>query len=423
MLRLLTLSILIGCCLILVACGGTADVFTPSTIENVTPSPTPFASSSISISERIEANAVVLYTRQVEAKPFLLLASPDLPLLQRPEFSDIYGTQPGIGYHFDNFYPELSATGRYLIIPGVGGAGPEGPAEIGAGTWLADLNTDDIQQLWSSPTRGAWSPQADQLAYVQEEMLYVKTVDDEAQDRNLLTAPGLSGLFLEWSPDGQQIATVSSVTGETTDGSYPPITDTVWLVSPDDASARALATLPGYPIEHSRHDLQWSPDGRFLLASMVVPTHILGLEGQQYTLQEGAKGLAWVPNQSNLLVRQGRGLSIINHQGQAPVPVTDGEWLVTAWAFSNDGRYLAYSYEQGDKSLVDIHLFDLQALESNLLTSVPASIVSSMYWTPNNELLVFDDGNDNTPIWAAEVETGNLDIVIEQGLLITVVLR
>nr|NIR26491.1 hypothetical protein [Gammaproteobacteria bacterium]NIR66819.1 hypothetical protein [candidate division Zixibacteria bacterium] len=131
---------------------------TPSPIGDSPPSPPPTFPTAQSARDRVKASAFVLYTTREGEAPFPLLAWPELPILNRPVFRDIYGNQPGIGYHLDNFTPALNATGSLLLISGIGGTGPDGPREVGAGTWLANLHTDQVYKLWDRPVAATWSP-------------------------------------------------------------------------------------------------------------------------------------------------------------------------------------------------------------------------------------------------------------------------
>jgi WD40 repeat protein len=260
------------------------------------------------------------------------------------------------------------------------------------------------------------------LAYVENDTLYLRPIAENVVATGIFTTAGLWPLFVNWSPNGNWIATVSSEVGETVDGSYPPLTDTVWLVSPKGAPPQQLGTFPGYPIEHIRRELQWSPDSSALLVGMVSPNYIVTLDDHQYPLEEGTKGLAWVPDQSNLLVRKGGGLSIFDQQGQEILQV--GDHFVTAWAFSNDGRYLAYSNERVADQPVDIFAFDLQSEEVRWSGSVPAQTVTSLHWTPTSDALIVGGGDYGTPIWAIGIEPeGEVEVLIEKGLLITVIPR
>ena len=426
--RLLAKVVAICFCLAFAACGPLANepgpLTTPGATGGTPPSPVPASPSAQSARDRVEASAVVLYTTREGFAPFPLLAWPELPVLNRPEFSDIYGNQPGIGPHLDDFAPDLNATGSHLLITGIGGAGPGGPREVGAGTWLANLRTGQVRKLWDRPVVAAWSPDGEQLAYVENDTLYLRPSAEDVAATGIFTTAGLWPLFVNWSPNGNWIATVSSEVGETVDGSYPPLTDTLWLVSPQGAPPQQLrlGTFSGYSIEHSRHELQWSPDGSALLVGMVSPNYIVTLDGQQYPLEEGSRGLAWVPDQSNLLVRKGGILSIVDQQGQEILQVSDH--FVTAWAFSNDGRYLAYSNERVADKPVDIFVFDLQSEEVRWSGSVPAQIVSSLHWTPTSDALIVGGGDYGTPIWAIGIEPeGEVEVLIEKGFLITVIPR
>lgn len=406
-----------------------AQTTTVNAINNTSPiiSPTSSLNAELSLQERIKTNAIVFYTTQRGVEPFPLLAWPELTILNRPEFNDIYGKSDGTSPLIGDMLPQLNATGEYLIIPGLGGHGPDGPREIGAGTWLANLNTGDVHQLWPKGVVTSWSPDGTQLAYVENDTLYLENVVGSPETVRIFTLPELWENFISWSPDGQWVATINSVTGPApNDGSSPPIRGTIWLVSPQEGSSpkQLGEAFPILPTWYSRRQFQWSPDGSALLVGIANPQRIVTLSGQQYLFEEGTEGLAWVPRQSNLLVQKPQGSFIINQQGQEIVKVTDQ--VITAWAFSNDGRYLAYSYQPGENKSSNIYIFELAPQKTIWSSSIPGQVNSalSLHWTPLSHTLIIDDGDYKTPIWAAAIESNRkIEILIEQGLLITVVPR
>jgi WD40 repeat protein len=405
-----------------------AQTTTVNAINNPSPimSSTSPLSAELSLQERIKTSAVVFYTTQRGVEPFPLLAWPELTILNRPEFSDIYGKSDGTSPLIGDMLPQLNATGNFLIIPGLGGHGPDGPREIGAGTWLANLNTGDVRQLWPKGVATSWSPDGTQLAYIENDTLSLENVVGSPETVRIFTTPELWENFIAWSPNGQGIATISSVTESApSDGSTPPIIGTVWLASPQDGSSKQLGeTFPILPTWYSRRQFQWSPDGSALFVGIANPQRIVTLSGQQYLFEEGSEGLAWVPHQPNLLVQKPQGLFIINQQGQEIVKVTDQ--VITAWAFSNDGRYLAYSYQPGENKSPDIYIFELTSQKTIWSSSMPGQVSGalSLHWTPTDLILIIDDGDYKTPVWATAIESNRkIEILIEQGLLITVIPR
>lgn len=384
-------------------------------------SPTPPVKAALSLRERVEAGTIVLYTTQREVDPFPLLAWPELAVLNRPEFKDIYGQSPGASPLVGDMIPQLNATGNFLMIPGLAVE----PDERGAGTWLVNLNRGDVRQLWNKGVVTAWSPDGTQFAYVENNTLYLEKAEEDGQAVDILTAPELWEHFVAWSPDGAGVAALGAITGPASaDGSAPPITGTVWLASPQGGPAKQLEGFPILPTWYSRRQFQWSPDGSALLVGVAHPQRIITLSGHQYLFEDGSSGLAWVPQLTNLLVQKPEGLFITDQHGQAMVQVTDQ--VVAGWAFSADGRYLAYSYPATENKSPDVFVFELAGQKIVWSSSRPEGVNSplTLQWTPDGEALIIDDGDYQTPIWAAALEPGSrIEALIEPGLLITVIPR
>ena len=415
--RRLWIQIIIGCFLLLLAACGSA-VNEP---EQPTSTGLP-TDDGRNLQENISAGAVVLYSKQSENRQFPLLAWPEMPILNQSEFSAIYGTALGYQYSGD-FAPQLSVDGRYLMVPGIQWQGAGQPAEPeDQSTWLADLSNGEVRELEQRPVYAVWSPDGNQLAYVKDDTLYLERVNENDGAEGIFTEPGLSSLFIDWSPDGRQLALISQAIGESVDGSYPPITDTVWLVSTEDNSSQQFGAFPAFPVEHSSRELQWSPDGSALLVGMISPNYIVQLDGSQAALPEGSKGVAWIPGGEDLLVQQEGGLVITDQQGQPIISVSAAEQRVTAWAFSSNGRYLAYAYAGTEGEATQIAIFDLEKGETMLSGSAPVQTIADLYWTPANNALILDDGDHNTPIWAMGLEGAETaEVLIEEGILINVI--
>lgn len=433
-------KVIAGClCLLLMACGsvagdpGQSSPRIPSTAQNTPTSLAPSSSLATptgqptgearNLQESISANSVVLYSKQSENESFPLLAWPELSVLNQPEFCALYGT--AIGYQYlSDFAPQLNATGRYLMVPGIQqqGEDPSSAKPDEQSTWVADLNNGKIHELAQRPSHAVWSPDGNQLAYVKDDTLYLDTVNENDGTGGIFTESGLSPLFTAWSPDGRQLALVSQAVGESVDGSYPPITNTVWLVSTEDNSTQQLGAFPAFPVEHNRRELQWSPDGSALLVGMVSPNYIVQLDGSQSTLPENSKGLAWIPGGVDLLIQQEEGLVITDQKGQPVISVTDAKQRVTAWDFSSDGRYLAYAYARTEGESTQVAIFDLEKGETTLSGLAPTQTITALYWTAANNALILDDGDYNTPIWAMALEeSATAEVLIEEGILINVI--
>ena len=66
-------------------------------------------------------------------------------------------------------------------------------------------------------------------------------------------------------------------------------------------------------------------------------------------------------------------------------------------------------------------MLDLAQEETTVVGTVAASIVTSIYWTPKNDVLILNDAGLNTPIWGLAIESGGEAEALLEGTLINVV--
>lgn len=412
----------IGC---LAAC---APTLTPQ------PLPTP-TKSRVSVPPNPKpATTTLLYSVQTlnRAAPALptwgLRAWPVTTPFSYPVFDLIYG-ELGMGenypgYFFD-FRPQPSPNGRYVLIPGIGGYSP--PEDPGTGLWLADLQDGSYRQLMTTVPIAVWSPQSDAIAYREGNTLYIRSLAEDATPQAIFTHEELSMPFLASSPDGQWVAVVTLHEGEVDPQThYPALTQTVWLVSPTGEPARALATLPAFAIEHIREELAWSPDSQYL----TLQNYILDLQGEQVDL--GAilyvTGVDWLPTASQLLVNRSDSFQIIDVYGN--VLTTLNTRPAIKWAFSPDSRRLAYISAMPELNQWELRIFDLlhNRKAGRTTFSGDFSDISLLRWNAAGDLVYFDDGGRDSPIWSlpatAEAKnTAQPTVVVENGLLVEVIYK
>jgi dipeptidyl aminopeptidase/acylaminoacyl peptidase len=390
----------------------------PTKASPVEPTPSPIQS----VQERIKEQVVILYTKS-QGNAFPLLSWPMLTVLDQPVFHFIYGEQPGYLY-VDDYSPRLDTGGRYLMVPGIEWQGaeiPSGPDD--ASTWLVDLTRGDVRELAQRPPFAVWSPDGQQIAYGKDDTLFLEDVSENGANRSVFSEPGFDGFFIQWSPDGQHLAAISTDVGPSVNGAYPPVTSTLWIVSAENGAARPLGSFPLAGREYSRRQLQWSPDGSSLFTAISRPNYVFTVDGQRIALEEADQILAWVPGQDNLLVRDQTGaLYVINpYSREVTFQVTEVERRVTAWSFSNDGRYLAFIYQQVDNEPLEVFLFDLTQRRTSIVGTVAASIVTSIHWTPDNAVLILNDAGLNTPIWGLGIDSGGEAEALVEGTLLNVI--
>lgn len=386
----------------------TAPIQTPiQPVTSVTPTQFP-ATLDIDLQAYAAHQGLLLYTKPEQGN-FPLISWPEMPFLNQSLFKAIYGEQ--IGYLYANdFAPDLNTTGRYLIVPGVN-SGTDA-ALSHTTTWLVDLDTEEIQQMENNPQSAIWSPDGENLAYIVNETLYVKSVGEGGKTVEIFAKAGLNEFFLAWSPDTKQIAVITTTIDEN-GGDAPLITQTLLVINLENKMQQELGTFSIVPMAHLRKALQWSPDGSAILVGMTMPNYIFSLSGPEIALEEGIRAWNWMQHQSNILVQQGSNLSIfdpINHE--IVTNIAHLERPLTTWTFSANGRYLAYPNQR------EIHIFDLELQKEHTTVIVPFMPVASLHWIPGDyDVLVIDDGDWNTPIWVVDLNN-QVEVLVEKGLLI-----
>lgn len=404
----------------------TQEDLTPAVLE-IFPSPTPLATETqtptITVSQievefsddlldAVSKEAVILYTKPVSTV-FTLSSWPLIPVLDTLEFATVYGKR--IGYMYgDDLAPQLSPSGRYLVLPKVDWQEDKPASPDDSTTWIVDLISGSIQEIEQRPLLAIWSPDYDELAFIRDETLYIQDVAEQ-ESTPLFTQSGLENLFFDWSPNGQQLAVISTVIGESIGGSYPPITSTLRIVDARNGTQRPLESFSIVPIGHDRREFQWSVDGTAVFVGLTWPNHIYTLAGEQISLQDGDKGLGWGYDESQFILVNKNGLFVTDLQNQQTEQIDDAALPLTAWSVSDDRRYLAYSRNR------KIYIVDLANEFQRIAISVPANIVTSLHWSPTGKFLIFDGGDWNTPIWGISVEDKQIGILVEFGLLLNVI--
>jgi hypothetical protein len=388
----------------------TATPAATATPAPTTTTPPPPPSPTLELEDTLILYAVL------QGQNWALEAYPDQPAFNEEVFDAFYGPEArmeGVRRYTDfNFGPQLSPNGRYLLLPGLGGYG--GPDNTGL--WFVNLQTNDVRQLLPRAKVFTWSPNGDQITYVEGDTLYTLSVAEGAEPRPLFSHPDLWELYARWSPDGSTIATMFTAQGELDETGFPKLTDTYWLVDANSGQASEIAERPGFAIEHVAEEMTWSPNGRYLLVRSelftrngdVLPTEFPG-------------GAHWLPvpealpesEQEKLLVNDQNGLRIMTIDGQEVTRISDE--YVHPWVFSNNGRFLAYLDPQTESDLL---IFDLQSHETMRLDPSPIQ-VGALRWSSNDNYLLLDERGRSGSIWALAVQPGSQpQMVLENGVLL-----
>ncbi len=185
-----------------------------------------------------------------------------------------------------------------------------------------------VQVTWTRLAgAGSFSPDGSQLAFAStgdqgdNSDIWLKIVG-EAEARRLTTDPARDD-FPAWSPDGKQIAFVRFAPGASA--------GVIYIVSPLGGPERRLSDLP------TRHQLSWSPDGRWLVAAHAR---------EEAEVTPESRGIH--------LIAAGGGRSRLLTLPKAPAWDTD-------MAFSADGRVLAYASCDGSPGMAacDVYMLPL----------------------------------------------------------------
>ena len=315
-----------------------------------------------------------------------------------------------MGRYFLNFRPQMSPNKRYVLLPGIGGyVGPG--SELGTGLWLADLQDDHLRQILPRAKIATWSPESDQITYVDDDTLYALTIDDDSTPIQLFTHSELVWLYARWSPDGRWIVTTSE-TKEQEDSSELEGLDTFWLIPTSGDPVQQLTTKQSIAIEHIADEILWSANSQFLL----IRNEVFNLSGEQISLPFSGQ-VHWLPNRPQLLLNGRDGLRLMTIEGKEIASISDS--FSSAWTFSHDGQQLAYSQSTNDDNQVDIFIYDIDKQKNQFINSIPISYLSLLRWSSNDDYLFMDDGQESSPIWVMSAQPNStINSIVDKGILI-----
>lgn len=352
------------------------------------------------------ADTLLLYTTPITdasgQASWAFRTLPPLPQFDPAVFDDLYGPWQG-EFDFSMFFadrqPQLSPDGQTLLVPGLT-AYPEYGVE-GTGTWVIDVMTGAARELLPDGVSATWSPTGDAITYGDGDTLFTLSTAEGAAPQAIFQHPDLWSLYAKWSPNGQWIAAVTGVQHEPTGEAQTDLTFTYWLVPPGGGSARELAQRETYGAGYSANGASWSPDGQYLL----IHNQVYDLAGNPL-LPDGIGGLEWLPDRSQLLHWGAEGLRIITVTGEEVVLI-EGSAVEgpTRWAFSHDGRRLAFGLASGEAGM-PITVYDFDSGETQLIGSVP--VFYPLRWSADDTLLIFTagTGEGSNDLWMLPAAPG-----------------
>ncbi|MBE2224910.1 MAG: hypothetical protein IAF02_25440, partial [Anaerolineae bacterium] len=155
--------------------------------------------------------------------------------------------------------------------------------------------------------------------------------------------------------------------------------------------------------------------GQYLLVRNEVfdvsgQTRLADLPGRVSWLPAAAAG-SIEPDQ--LLVNGNEGMVIMNLNGEEVTRFYDA--YVDAWAFSHNGRYLAYLPPDTENEIV---VLDWRSQQSIYLDATPLGR-PTLHWSGNDDYLLLDDYNRSSPIWSLSIQPGSQpQPILAEGTLI-----
>lgn len=269
--------------------------------------------------------------------------------------------------------------------------------------YLLDVETNMIQQLTSDGSNlgGRWSPDGHHIAFMSsrddvvplEERRYrspngeIYIIDANGDNLTRLTHNDVSDGSITWSPDGSQLAIISSC-----DHQFMSRSD-VYVMNVDGTNLTNLSNTCDYNVTVS-----WSPDGSHIVYGTVnddifiadVATgSIINLMANNPAADRSPE---FSPDGSTIVFESSRSgcydIYTMDIEGSNLQQVTDSTECDINPIWSPDGRWIAFTSRPGDFTTT-ISIFNVNDATIQLIHTEESALIHGTQWSPDSRSIIF----------------------------------